>query len=125
MPTLAPDGYPPQRAFLALLEYVDACYPECEGHLVCDNLANWLEDHLRGTLHGTPKHVSWLNQIECAFSLVARHVLRRGSFRSKEELRLALEGSTLWYNEHGRHFHRTYRPKSWDQKPARASGGRH
>lgn len=121
------------EAFLALLEHVDACYPEGKGHLVCDNLAEhvgdevaeWLEDHPRWTLHCTPKHASWLNQIECAFSLVARHVVRRGSFRSKEELRLALEAYMLWYNEHGQPFHWTYRPKSWDQKPAQTSGGRH
>lgn len=34
-----------------------------------------------------PKHTSWLNQIEIWFSILARRVIRRGSFRSKEDLR--------------------------------------
>ena len=35
----------------------------------------------------TPRHCSWLNQVECWFSILARRVLRRGSFVSKEDLR--------------------------------------
>ena len=35
----------------------------------------------------TPRHCSWLNQIEIWFSVLARRVLRRGSFGSKAELR--------------------------------------
>lgn len=34
----------------------------------------------------TPKHCSWLNQIEIFFSILARKVIRRGSFQSKEKL---------------------------------------
>lgn len=34
-----------------------------------------------------PKHTSWLNQVEIWFSVLARRVICRGSFRSKEELR--------------------------------------
>jgi transposase len=34
-----------------------------------------------------PKHTSWLNQIEIWFSILVRRVIRRGSFRSAEELR--------------------------------------
>ena len=34
-----------------------------------------------------PKHTSWLNQVEIWFSVLVRRVLRRGSFRSKSELR--------------------------------------
>jgi transposase len=35
----------------------------------------------------TPKHSSWLNQVEIWFSILARRILRRGSFTSKEDLR--------------------------------------
>ena len=35
----------------------------------------------------TPVHGSWLNQVELWFSVLARRVIRRGSFRSKEDLR--------------------------------------
>lgn len=34
----------------------------------------------------TPRHTSWLNQIEIWFSILMRRVLRRGSFRSTKEL---------------------------------------
>lgn len=34
----------------------------------------------------TPKHCSWLNQIECWFSILVRRALRRGSFSSTETL---------------------------------------
>jgi transposase len=34
-----------------------------------------------------PKHSSWLNQIEVIFGMIMRKVIRRGSFRSVEELR--------------------------------------
>lgn len=35
----------------------------------------------------TPKHCSWLNQVEIWFSILVRRVLKRGSFASVEELR--------------------------------------
>lgn len=35
----------------------------------------------------TPKHTSWLNQIEIWFSILTRRLLKRCSFSSKEELR--------------------------------------
>lgn len=34
-----------------------------------------------------PKHTSWLNQIEIWFSILVRCVIRRGSFRSAEDIR--------------------------------------
>ncbi len=43
-------------------------------------------DH-RIRFHFTPKHASWLNQIELWFSILARKVLRRGSFTSTEDLK--------------------------------------
>ena len=35
----------------------------------------------------TPKHTSWLNQIEIWFSILVRRLLKRASFTSKQELR--------------------------------------
>jgi transposase len=35
----------------------------------------------------TPKHTSWLNQIEIWFSILVRRVLKRGTFASVEDLR--------------------------------------
>jgi hypothetical protein len=108
--------------FVDLLNVVNTCYPEGKGHLVVDNLSahdtddvhDWLEQHPRWTLHFTPKHASWLNQIECAFSLLARHVLARGSFSSLEELRKRVYDYMLWFNaQDAPPFRWTYRPRSW------------
>lgn len=34
-----------------------------------------------------PKHTSWLNQIECWFSILVRRVIKRGNFTSLDDLR--------------------------------------
>jgi putative transposase len=34
-----------------------------------------------------PKHTSWLNQIECWFSILVRRLIKRSSFLSTEELK--------------------------------------
>ena len=35
----------------------------------------------------TPKHSSWMNQVEIVFGIVMRKVIRRGNFTSTEDLR--------------------------------------
>lgn len=35
----------------------------------------------------TPKHSSWLNQVEAWFSILVRRLLKRGNFTSVEDLR--------------------------------------
>lgn len=40
----------------------------------------------RHVIHFTPKHGSWLNQVEMWFSVLARRVIRRGDFCSKGDL---------------------------------------
>lgn len=47
----------------------------------------------------TPKHTSWLNQIEIWFSILVRKVLRRGSFVSTQELKQRIEGFIAYFNE--------------------------
>ncbi len=34
----------------------------------------------------TPNHASWLNQVECFFSILARRVLAHGHFDTPEDL---------------------------------------
>lgn len=46
----------------------------------------------------TPKHASWLNQIEIWFSIVMRRLLRRGSFSSLAELETRLRSFIDYYN---------------------------
>ena len=49
--------------------------------------------------HFTPKHASWLNQIEIWFSILARKLLRRGSFKSAAELKERIEAFIAYFNE--------------------------
>lgn len=46
----------------------------------------------------TPKHASWLNQIECWFSLLSRHLLRRLSVTSTTVLRDLILKYIEYYN---------------------------
>lgn len=45
-----------------------------------------------------PKHTSWLNQVEIWFSVLARRVLRRGNFRSTDDLRQKILAYIGYYN---------------------------
>jgi DDE superfamily endonuclease len=45
-----------------------------------------------------PKHTSWLNQVEIWFSVLVRRVIRRGSFRSKSELRSRMLEFVEYFN---------------------------
>lgn len=49
--------------------------------------------------HYTPKHASWMNQIEIWFGIVVKKVIKRGDFRSKEDLRNKLLKFIDYFNE--------------------------
>ncbi len=81
------------------LERIAACYPGVVVHVVWDCLnihfdgrdGRWTSFNARHgnrfVFHYTPKHASWVNQVECFFSIVERKCLANGSSRSTEELR--------------------------------------
>jgi hypothetical protein len=46
----------------------------------------------------TPKHTSWLNQIEIWFGILARRALKRGSFTSVEALRARILAFIAYFN---------------------------
>lgn len=46
----------------------------------------------------TPKHASWLNQIELWLSILTRKLLRRGSFLSVEDLQAKVLAFIAYYN---------------------------
>jgi transposase len=52
----------------------------------------------RVVFHYTPKHCSWLNQIEIWFSILVRKLLKRGSFGSVEELKAKVLEFIDYYN---------------------------
>lgn len=47
-----------------------------------------------------PKHTSWLNQIEIWFSVLQRRVLKRGNFKTVEELAARINAYIVYYNAH-------------------------
>ena len=54
-------------------------------------------DH-RIVFHFTPKHASWLNQIEIWFSILVRKLIRRGNFASKQMLKTRIEQFITYFN---------------------------
>jgi transposase len=53
----------------------------------------------RITFHFTPRHASWLNQIEIWFSILARKVIRRGNFSSRQDLKNKIEDFIEYFNK--------------------------
>ena len=94
-----------RREFLDFMNELIADYPDQEVHVILDNLNthkpqrdHWLARHKNVHLHYTPTHASWLNQIECWFSILSRRALRGASFTSVAELRAAIEAFIAAYN---------------------------
>ena len=48
--------------------------------------------------HYTPKHASWMNQIEIWFGTLAKKVIRRGNFLSKDDLRAKIMAFIDYFN---------------------------
>jgi transposase len=61
----------------------------------------------RHVIRFTPKHGSWLNQVELWFSVLARRVLRRGDFKSKADLTRKILAYIAYHNEY------KARPYAW------------
>ena len=49
--------------------------------------------------HFTPRHASWMNQIELWFSILVRKLLRRASFASKQQLKRQIEQFIDYFNK--------------------------
>jgi transposase len=62
--------------------------------------------------HYTPKHASWLNQVEIWLSILVRKLLRRGTFTSVEDLRAKVLAFIAYFNRTmAKPFKWTYRGK--------------
>ena len=84
------------------MEKLAETYPGVTVHVVWDNLnihfdgadGRWTAFNARHgnrfVFHYTPKHASWVNQVECFSGIVQRQCLANGSFCSTEELRQAV-----------------------------------
>ena len=82
---------------IGFLEEIDDTIAPAAGRQVIaimDNLSThkskdtkvWLKAHPHWRLVFTPNHASWLNQVECFFSILARRLLKHGHFDSPQDL---------------------------------------
>jgi len=94
-----------QADLLAFMEKVAQAYPDQDVHVVWDNLnthrsGTWEtfnERHCgRFKFHFTPKHASWVNQIELLFGIFSKRVLRNASHTSVGQLR---RRTLAWFSE--------------------------
>lgn len=105
-----------RREFLEFMNHVVAVYPETELHVILDNLNihkpkhdRWLQQHPNVHLHYTPTHASWLNQVECWFSILWRQALKGLSAVSVKDLRKAIDAFIEAYSQTAHPFEWTKR----------------
>lgn len=101
------------QEWIKFLRLIDRETPKTKAiHLIVDNYAThkhpkvqaWLELHPRFTVHFTPTSASWLNMVERFFRDLTENRLRRGVFRSVEELIAAIEDYLVHHNEDPKPF---------------------
>ena len=95
-----------RREFLDFMNQIVGAYPDRDLHVVLDNLNThkpkqdrWLKRHPRVHLHFIPTYSSWLNQVECWFSILGQQALQGVSFTSPMQLREAIDKFIKVYNE--------------------------
>ena len=102
-----------QDEFLKFLRKIDRETPkDLDLHLVVDNygahktsrIQTWLKRHPRFIMHFTPTSSSWLNMVERFFSELTTKRVRRGVFRSVEELEKAILDFIKKHNERPKIF---------------------
>ena len=93
-----------RREFLDFMNSIVAQYTDIELHVVLDNLSThkpkhdkWLARHPNVHFHYTPTHASWLNQVECWFSILWRQALRGLNATSPRDVRKAIDIFTQVY----------------------------
>jgi transposase len=104
--------YKKREDFQSFLEGVLADQPpDKEIHVILDNYSthkrndDWLAKFEgRVQFHFTPTSASWLNQIEIVFSLLQRKTLSGASFKTKDQLREAIEAFIKKHNERAKPF---------------------
>jgi transposase len=100
-----------RREFLDFMNELVALYPGKELHVVLDNLSThkpkedrWLKSHPNVHFHFIPTHSSWLNQVECWFSILSRGALQGSSFTSVRMLVQAIEAFIASWNQNAAPF---------------------
>lgn len=100
-----------RREFLDFMNRIVAQYPDKELHVILDNLNThkpkhdrWLSRHPNVHFHYTPTHASWLNQVECWFSILWRQALRGLNANSVKDVCQAIDTFTRIRNEDAEPF---------------------
>ena len=94
-----------RKEFLAFMDEVVAEYPNQPLKVILDNLnthkknERWLKRHPNVTFHFTPTRASWLNQIECWFSILQGLSLAGASFTSVDQLKEHIDAFIKTYNK--------------------------
>lgn len=94
-----------RKEFLAFMEDVVTAYPNQRLAIILDNLnthkknEGWLAKHPLVTFHYTPTRASWLNQVECWFSLLQGQSLSGVSFKSVDDLKAHIDAYIAAHNE--------------------------
>ena len=100
-----------RREFLDFMNSVVANYPEIELHAVLDNLNThkpkhdrWLTKHPKVHFHYTPTHASWMNQVECWFSILWRQALHGLNATSVRDIRQSIDAFIEAYSQNAHPF---------------------
>ena len=64
----------------------------------------WLARHRNVRFHFTPTHASWLNQVECWFSILTSKSLQGASFTAVPQLRKHIDAFVATHNQSARPF---------------------
>lgn len=101
--------------FLDFMNRIVAAHPGREIHVILDNLNThkpkrdgWLSRHKNVHFHFTPTHASWLNQVECWFSILGGQSLQGASFTGVAQLRKHIDAFIERYNQ-------TAHPFAWSK----------
>jgi transposase len=100
------------QEFLRFLRQIARAYPGVELHLVMDNYAAhkhpavraWLAANPRVNVHFTPTSASWLNLVECWFSIIERQAIHRGSYASVPDLNRRIRAFIDGWNDRAHPF---------------------
>ncbi len=117
------------QEFIKFLKQIDAETPsQLDLHLIVDNYAThkhpnvqkWLKRHRRFHLHFIPTSSSWLNLVERWFREITDKRIRRGVFKSVEQLIAAIQGYIQKQNSDPKPFVWTAKAQDIIEKVGRA-----
>jgi transposase len=98
-----------QQEWIKFLKQIDHETPkELDLHLIVDNYAThktaatqtWLKRHPRFHIHLIPTSSSWMNMVERWFAELSRKRIKRGVFRSVEDLITTIMDAVEKHNQH-------------------------